>query len=185
MFGLFGSGDKLRREMCRQPLDDVGEPDDLLFAQGVDLVMEQLDFELRLDVDAVVVFCVFAVDLRLPVLAHHDDGRGIGGLEGQDQVQQDKGIRVPVTEIRYEVQDGPCAEDDGLDDDKAPGADGSGKPVGDDRAARGRGFGRVAGGILRPELSQAPIVFGAHPLSWSRIVFVIMGYPQRKSPPQG
>jgi hypothetical protein len=32
------------------------------------------------------------VDGRLPVLAHQDHGRRIGGLEGQHQIEQDEGI---------------------------------------------------------------------------------------------
>ena len=57
--------------------------------------MEQFDFELRLDVDPVVMFGMPAIDLGLAVLAHHDDRRCIGRLEGKHQVEQDKRDRGP------------------------------------------------------------------------------------------
>jgi hypothetical protein len=46
-----------------------------------------------LHIYSVVVFCVPAINLGLAVLAHHDDGRCVGSLEGKNQVQQDEGIR--------------------------------------------------------------------------------------------
>jgi hypothetical protein len=46
----FDASDKARREMRRQALDNGGEIDYFLLAEGVDLGVWQLDFELRLDV---------------------------------------------------------------------------------------------------------------------------------------
>ena len=84
-FGGKGNGE-VGREVRGQALDNPDQPKDFLLAQGVDLVVEELDFQFRFYIDPIVVFRVPAIDLGLAVLAHHDDRRGIGGLEGEDQV---------------------------------------------------------------------------------------------------
>jgi hypothetical protein len=91
-----------------------------LLTQGIDLVVQQFDFEFRLHVYPAVVFCVSAVNFGLTILTHHDDGRRIGSLEGKDQVQQDEGIRVPMVDKRHHVQSDPYAKQDALNDDEAP-----------------------------------------------------------------
>jgi hypothetical protein len=160
VFGL-DSRDKVRCKVRGQALNDVNELQDFLLAQGVNLVVQQFDFEFRLDVYSVVVFCVLTINLRLTVLAHHDDRRRIGGLEGKDQVQQDEGIRVPMVDKCEPVQNNPNAKYNALDDDESPGTDCFGKPVGDDRASRWRELRRVTGRLLRPKFPQALMVFGA------------------------
>ena len=78
--------------MCRQALDDAEELDDFPLPQRVDLAVQQFDFQFRLHIDTVIMLGVSAVDLRLSILAHHDDGRCIRCLKGEHQVQQDKGM---------------------------------------------------------------------------------------------
>jgi hypothetical protein len=56
----------------------------------------------------------------LAVLAHHDDGRCVSRLEGKNQVQQNEGKRVPMSDECYHVQHDPNAKKDALDDDEAP-----------------------------------------------------------------
>lgn len=57
-----------------------------LVAQLIDLLMEQLDLELRLDVDSVVVRRFPPVYVLLAVLSHHDDWCGVRRLERERQV---------------------------------------------------------------------------------------------------
>src|SRR6201986_290147 len=47
--------------------------------------IQQLYLELRLHVDPVVVLRSPAIDVLLPVLAHHDDWRGVGRLERKSE----------------------------------------------------------------------------------------------------
>ena len=68
-------------------LNDIDEFQDFLLPQGIDLAVQQFDFEFCLHIDPVVMFRVPTIDFRLTVLAHHDDRRRIGRLEGKDQVQ--------------------------------------------------------------------------------------------------
>jgi hypothetical protein len=74
---------------------------DFFFSQGVNLVVKQFDFKFRLHVYPIVVFCVSAVNLGLTVLAHHDDGRSVGGLERKYQIQQNERIWVPMLDVRH------------------------------------------------------------------------------------
>ena len=69
------------RKVRGQALNDVKELQDFLLPHGINLVVQQLDFELHLHINPVVVLCILAVDFRLTILAHHNDGRCIGGLE--------------------------------------------------------------------------------------------------------
>src|SRR5437660_129486 len=50
--------------------------------------MQQLYLELRFHVDAVVVLRGLAIDVLLPVLAHHDDWRGLGCLERKREIEK-------------------------------------------------------------------------------------------------
>jgi len=75
------SRDKLGRKVRGQVLNDVKELQDFLLTQGVNLVVQQFDFEFSLHIYSVVVFCVPAVNLGLTVLAHHDDRCCVGCLE--------------------------------------------------------------------------------------------------------
>jgi len=98
--------------------------------------MEQLDLQLGLDVDLIVRRCLDAIDILLPVLAHHDERSRIGRLEGQGQVQQDEWIRIPTLDIGGHVEGDPEDEDRRLDDDEAPRAHGRGDKVGNALASR-------------------------------------------------
>src|SRR6185312_125972 len=104
-------------QLLREILDRLRQLQHLGFAQPIDLLMQQLDLELGLDVDLVVVFCLLAIDVLLSVLAHHDEGRGIGRLERQRQVQENKGIGIPLLHISGDVENDPDQQDDRLDDD--------------------------------------------------------------------
>src|SRR5512132_3986510 len=54
---------------------NLGEPFPLAGDQVIDLFMQMADFQLGLEVDAVVVLRTKAVLRLLPLLAHHDDRR--------------------------------------------------------------------------------------------------------------
>ena len=59
---------------------------------GIDLVVEILDHDLRLEVDLIIVLCTTAVLFLLPVLAHHDERRLNGRDAGEHEVQQNERI---------------------------------------------------------------------------------------------
>ena len=72
---------QLGREMGGQALDDAQELHDLLLAQCVNFVVQQFDFQFRFHIYSIIVKGVPAIDLRLPVLTHHDDGCRVCRLE--------------------------------------------------------------------------------------------------------
>src|SRR5258705_10561611 len=84
--------------------------------------MQQLDFQLGLDVDLVVVLGGLTIDILLPILAHHDEGRRVGGLERERQIEQNKRIGIPPLNVGGDVEGDPKQEKDGLDDDECPRA---------------------------------------------------------------
>ncbi len=88
-----------RWEPILQASNKVDKLGYLGLAQQVELLMQQLDFELRLRVDRIVILRGATINFRLAVLAHHDNRRGVGCLERQHQVQQDKRVRVPVLDL--------------------------------------------------------------------------------------
>ncbi len=153
--------DKLRRKMCGQALNDIEELHDFLLAQGVNLVVQQFDFKFRLHIYPVVVLCVPAVNFGLAVLAHHNDGRCVGGLERKYQIQQNEGIRVPMVDERHHVQDDPNAQQDALNDNESPRPNCFGDPISKRRPSRHYQLGDITSGLLRPEVSQALEVLGA------------------------
>src|SRR5271169_4758524 len=79
-----------------EPPDDLNELADFLLAQEVQFLMEQFDLKLRLGVNAIVGLGGGAVDRRLPILAHHDDRGGIGGLKRQREIEKYEGVGVPL-----------------------------------------------------------------------------------------
>ena len=130
-------------ELRRQVFHRGGEGTDLLFAHPVDLLVQELDFEFGFDVDLVVVGRLLAVDLGLSVLAHHDGGRGVGRLEGKDEVQEDEGVGVPDLLTKLVPTD-PGHDQEALQHDEGPRAHGGGDAVGHALAQRGwHGNGRV------------------------------------------
>src|SRR6516162_7115573 len=82
--------------------------------------MQQLYLELRLHVDPVVVLRGLAIDVLLPVLAHHDDWRGVGRLERKREVEKNERVGVPRLHRADQVSGYPNEQDHALDDDEAP-----------------------------------------------------------------
>src|SRR5262249_16378321 len=70
------------------------------------------------------------------VLAHHDDGRRVGGLEGEREVQKNEWIGVPLLDPGRHVEEHPDHQHHALDDDEAPGSDHARHRVGDAGAKR-------------------------------------------------
>src|SRR3984957_5219965 len=153
--GLRGRG-ALALEQVGQVGDRLGQHQDLLLAKGVDLFMQELDLQLRLDVDLVVVLRLLAVDILLAVLAHHDEGRRVGRLERERQVEQDEGIGVPFVDEGGDVQHDPDEQDPRLDDDEGPRSHGRGDLVGDLLADRELFGGLLNFSALAQSLAQIP-----------------------------
>src|SRR6516162_6594500 len=81
--------------------------------------MQQLYLELRLHVDPVVILRGLAVDVLLPVLAHHDDWRGVGRLERKREIEKNEWVAVPPPHRADQVGGYPDEQDRALDADKA------------------------------------------------------------------
>jgi hypothetical protein len=73
--------------------DGLGELQDPL-AELVDLLVQQFYLEFRLHVDAVVLLSGLAINVLLPVLAHHDNRRRVGGLERKREIEKNERVRV-------------------------------------------------------------------------------------------
>src|SRR6516165_8571204 len=73
--------------------------------------MQQLYLELRLHVDPVVVLRGLAVDVLLPVLAHHDDWRGAGRLERKREIEKNERVGVPPPHHADQVGGYPDEQD--------------------------------------------------------------------------
>src|SRR6516162_8971958 len=84
------------------------------------LLQQQLYLELRLHVDPVVVLRGLAIDVLLPVLAHHDDWRGVGRLERKREIEKNERVGVPPPHRVDQVGGYPDEQDRALDDDEAP-----------------------------------------------------------------
>ena len=82
--------------------------------------MQQLYLEFRLHVDPVVVLRSPAIDVLLPVLAHHDDWRGVGRLERKREIEKNERVGVPAPHRADQVGGYPDEQDRALDDDEAP-----------------------------------------------------------------
>ena len=67
------------RQPRLQPPDHLHQFRQLGLTQQVYLLVQKLRFSSSaLGVDLIVAFCVGTIDRRLPVLAHHDEGRRVG-----------------------------------------------------------------------------------------------------------
>src|SRR4051812_933840 len=142
-------------EQGGQPFDRLGEGEDLPLPQFVDLLVEQLDLELRLGIDLVILLGLQPVDVGLAVLAHHDEGRGIGRLEGEGQGEEDERIGIPMPYPGDGVEDDPGEQDGALDDDEAPASHRRGDRVGDVLACReGRGALSLPPALRPPLVAQ-------------------------------
>ena len=72
-----------------------------------------------------------AVSLCLPILRHKDDWTSIGGLRGKQQIQEDKWIRIPVSQKGKQVDQHSNPDDGALGDDEAPGSHAGGDSIRD------------------------------------------------------
>jgi len=79
--------------------------------------------------DATEVLGGLAVDVLLPVLAHHDDWRGVGRLERKRKIEKNERVRVPAPDRAHQVGGYPDEQDRALDDDEAPRSHDSGDRV--------------------------------------------------------
>ena len=93
-----------------------------------------------------VLLGLHAVAVGLPVLGQQDQRRGVGGLGGERQVEQDERVGVPAQLDRDHVQRDPDDHDDRLDGEEAAGAEEPGDALGElaDRV-RVRAAGSCAG----------------------------------------
>src|SRR5271170_2109185 len=113
--------------MVAEEVVDVAE----LFGYEVELAGEVLDLRFGAAVYVEVQLAADAVFLVLTVLAHHDD-RGLdGGEHGQEEVEQDEGIRVPRPASQGNVDAGVDDQHDCEEGDEGPGAAEAGDGVGD------------------------------------------------------
>ena len=95
--------------------------------------MQQLYLELRLHVDSVVVLRGLAIDVLLPVLTHHNDGRRVSGLERKREIEKNERVGVPAPHRTDQVGGYPGEQDRALDDDEAPRSHNGGDRAGASR----------------------------------------------------
>jgi hypothetical protein len=137
-------------------------------AQGVQLFAQRADLHLRGEVDLVVVGGVHPVAGRVPVLRHHDHGRLQGRQAGEQQVEQDVGIRIerlPARAQDLRVQEHPPQEQGQEEQDEGPRAPEPGDGVRRTLAERALLHERLAhvagnGGAPQHRLYQAPLPRG-------------------------
>ncbi|EFX60286.1 hypothetical protein DAPPUDRAFT_278239 [Daphnia pulex] len=91
----------------------------------VDLLMQPQNLQLGAQIDLIIMRRRLTILVRLPVLAHHNDGRLHRRQRRKQQVQEDEGIGIkrhphPVQYLR--IQNHPAEEDDGEGNDEPPAA---------------------------------------------------------------
>src|SRR2546427_848711 len=106
-----------------------------LFPKQIQLPRQALNFGLGAPVNGVIQFAAHAIFPVLPVLAHHND-RSLDGCEqGQNQIQQNKRIRIPGYFAQDYIERGIDAADHQKANDEGPGSSnlnhGVGDPFGD------------------------------------------------------
>src|SRR5580700_7703628 len=106
-------------------------------------------------IDPVIVLGLDPVGVSLPVLAEQDQRGSVGGLSGEDQVQQDERVRIPAMYESEQVQTDPQDDDHGLHDDEGPGPEYGGHPVGQDLTP-----GPL---IVAALVGWVPVPAGSHP----------------------
>ena len=79
---------------------------------------------------AAVLLRLHPVPVGLPVLRQQDQRRGVGGLGGERQVEQDERVGVPAQSDGEDVQRDPDDDDDRLDEE-AGGPDEPGDRLGE------------------------------------------------------
>ena len=94
------------------------------------ILQYDLNLGFRLQVDFKIDVGLDTVMIGLAVLAHHDHGGGICRLKRQHKVHQDEGVGIPVLNPGGYIQDCPQGKDERLADDKLPGTNLCGDPVG-------------------------------------------------------
>src|SRR5271170_6685191 len=119
--------------------------------------MQDLQVLQRRLVCLVVVLGPDAVGVGLTVLAEEDQRGCVGGLSGEDQVQQNERVRIPVMYRGEEVQADPQHDDHGLHDDELPGTEYCGYPVGELLA-----LGSL---IVAPLVSRVQVPAGSHAIT--------------------
>src|SRR6266571_3686502 len=84
---------------------------------------------LRGDLVAMLRGCLFVslVAIRLASLGQEDEGRRIGGLRGEGEVQQDEGIRVPSQADRKGIERYPNGNGEALPEDVSRSAEEAGR----------------------------------------------------------
>ncbi len=100
-----------------------------------------------------VLLGLHPVAVGLPVLRQQDQRRGVGGLGGEGQVEQDERVGVPAQPDGEDVQRDPDDHDDRLDGQEAAGAEEpgdrprrTGRPRPGPAAGSRRGCGRAPRG---------------------------------------
>lgn len=93
---------------------------ELIYLDGVEFLLECLDFFFCLNIRPIVCFCIGPISFILPILSHHDDRSSIGGLCREEEIEEDKRIYIPMIHPSYNIADHPENYDNGLDDDKIP-----------------------------------------------------------------
>jgi hypothetical protein len=87
-----------------------------------DLPGEILGLGQRAGIDLAVALDLGLVTVGLAVLGEQDQRRGVGGLGGEAQVEQDERIGIPVTNDPDDIEGDPDEHRQRLADQVAPGA---------------------------------------------------------------
>src|SRR5438874_422687 len=94
----------------------------------VDLLMKVADFELGLEIHAIIIERAQAVLRLLPALAHHDDRRLDCGNARQDEIEQDERVGVKIHH-RPGIEKYPDRYDHGKGTQECPTAAEGGKRI--------------------------------------------------------
>src|SRR5438105_13666128 len=98
------SSGALGAQHCGEVADRFGKAHHLGLAQLVEFLVQQFDFKFRFDIDLVVVLGRLAIDVLLPVLAHHYEGRGVRSLKRKREIEQNEGIWIPSLRIVCDIE---------------------------------------------------------------------------------
>jgi hypothetical protein len=77
---------------------DFEKPLSLACQKMIDLLVEPVNLEFRVDAYLEITFCMEPVPYLLPVLAHDDDGGLDCGKDREDEIKQDERIGIERTE---------------------------------------------------------------------------------------
>src|SRR5712691_12809415 len=107
--------------VLKSPSQQVFDVSDLL-TQQIQLTRQALNVGCSASVDIKIEFAAQAVFGILPVLAHHDDRRLNGCQHGEEQVQENKRIRIPRRFSQHMVRGDVSDDRNSEEDDKSPRA---------------------------------------------------------------